>query len=165
MNKFATIKHLSTFKKVSFYTLKIENEVSLYEAFYEKINNQADLKEDLAIILQQINEIGDHIGAELRYFRHEGSAHALPSKVLAFEGEKTALRLYCAVLSCNVVFLFNGDVKTTMKAKDCPNVKAHFELANKLSEKLTKAIIEREIWIDDGFEHRLRILNNFEIEI
>ncbi|SDZ98053.1 hypothetical protein SAMN05192529_105135 [Arachidicoccus rhizosphaerae] len=59
-----------------------------------------------------------------------------------------------------VVFLFNGDVKTAVKAQECSNVKSHFKLANKLTKLLTESFGSGEIrWtnsyseieVDDDF--------------
>ena len=53
-------------------------------------------------------------------------------------------------VSDNVVFLFNGDIKTANKAQDCDNVRPHFRQANKLSALIDKAFFDREIqWNDD----------------
>lgn len=60
------------------------------------------------------------------------------------------LRLYCLRANESVVFLFNGDIKTTLKAQDCPNVKSHFKLANKLTALLNQAFVENQIeWNED----------------
>jgi len=53
-------------------------------------------------------------------------------------------------LSEEVVFLFNGAVKTSHKAQDCEQVRTHFRLANQLTKHIENAIIEQEIkWNDD----------------
>lgn len=60
------------------------------------------------------------------------------------------LRLYCHRLNEYVVILFSGAIKTAHTAQECPNVKPHFELANKLTVTIDKAFKENEIfWIDD----------------
>ena len=67
-------------------------------------------------------------------------------------GKKKAnnLRLYCLRANSNVVFLFSGDIKTTQKAQDCPNVRKHFNLANTLTKAIDNAFIENDIiWNED----------------
>lgn len=47
-------------------------------------------------------------------------------------------------------FLFNGDIKTSQYAQDCPNVKKHFKLANQLTKAIDKAFADKDIvWNDD----------------
>lgn len=79
MHTFATLKHIGTFKKVCFYSIKLENsDLSLYEEFYEKFGKLDELKEEMDILFSQIKAIGNR-GALSHYFRHEGSAEALPT--------------------------------------------------------------------------------------
>ena len=110
--------------------------------------------------------IGDKCGAQNQYFRNESETAetgALPPirkyrgpvyvEVDEYGNECTVpnnLRLYCMRVSDNVVFLFNGDIKTADKAQDCDNVRPHFRQANRLSALIDKAFIEKEIkWNDD----------------
>ena len=61
--------------------------------------------------------------------------------MLIENGKKSAnnLRLYCLRAIERLVFLFGGDLKTALKAQDCPNVKPHFILANKLTKAIDEA--------------------------
>lgn len=162
MNKFATLKHIGSFKKVCFYSIQMENSaISLYEEFYIKHQNLVGFKQDLSTILSQIREIGLR-GAKDYYFRHEGSAEALPSTF--FGGNKSNLRLYCLRLSENVVILVSGGVKTKLKAQDCPNVSLHFKMANSLSKKFTSLIKEGEIRIEEKIIPRLQFEKELQIE-
>lgn len=67
-------------------------------------------------------------------------------------GKKKAnnIRLYCLRANEKVVFLFNGDIKTTHYPQDCPNVKSHFKRANQLTKAIDTAFREKEIqWIEN----------------
>ncbi len=60
------------------------------------------------------------------------------------------LRLYCMRLSDNVVFLFDGDIKTARVAQECSNVKPYFRQANLLTKLIDQAIIDGDIqWNPD----------------
>jgi len=165
VSRFATIKHINTFKKVHYYSILFEDEEdSLFEQFINKYIEDEGTKEELVEMVEWIRKIGDEIGAKTKYFRHEGAtsdAKALPPPARFIEGAAGSLRLYCLVLSEQVVVLYNGGVKTKNKAQDCPNVSSHFRLANKISKVITQSFIEKEIrWneedtditFDDGFE-------------
>jgi len=69
------------------------------------------------------------------------------------------IRLYCLRANENVVFLFNGSIKTTKKAQDCPNVKNHFTLANQLTKAINTAFAEKSIVWNNDFT-----LINFSID-
>ena len=156
MNNFAEIILVQRFKKVNYYTIKLEDdEFSLFEQFIRM--HTVENRNKLNHILAWIKVIGDKIGAKPEYFRNEsknGSALGLPpigaDRVPTFveyndetekeENTPNNLRLYCYRLGDNVVFLFNGDVKTAETAQECKNVKPHFELANELTNVLDKAI-------------------------
>lgn len=165
MNRFAEIILVERFKKVSFYTVSINNDTSLYRSFVNKHNIENNVK--LKHIMSWLEKIGDKIGAYEQYFRNEaetGDARALPPqgrnrKPVYVEFNDTTekeentpnnLRLYCFRASNSVVFLFNGDIKTKQRPQDCDNVREHFKLANKLSVLIDKAFVSNEIrWTDD----------------
>ncbi|HMT55071.1 MAG TPA: hypothetical protein PKD16_18745 [Saprospiraceae bacterium] len=158
---FATITHITTFKMVTYYSLKFENEEkSLFEKFVETYNH-SERHEDFVNINRILGEMGNLSGAKPRYFRSENVAHALPT--FEVSNPKGVLRLYCSVLSENVVILFNGGIKTTQKAQDCPNVSSHFRLAIEFSKKLITAIKAKDIVITEDIKNRLIINEDFEI--
>lgn len=163
MNTFAHIKPIAQYNKVSYYSVCIEgNEISLFEEFiaYHTITN----KEKLNHVLDWIKLIGNKYGAQSHLFRPEGEtadASALPPKGIERKphyteyGKKKAnnIRLYCLRANENVVFLFNGDIKTDHYAQDCPNVRKHFKLANKLTKAIDSAFANKDIvWNDDCTE-------------
>lgn len=160
MNTFAHIKQIAQYKKVSYYSVCINNDkISLFENFINvhQINNKTKLDH----ILNWLKVIGNSYGAQTHHFRPEGETadtSALPPTGMDRKpqyteyGKKKAnnLRLYCLRANESVVFLFNGDIKTEQKAQNCPNVKTHFKLANQLTKAIDKAFIEKEIvWNDD----------------
>lgn len=172
MNIFAHIKPIAQYNKVTYYTVCIDDKQnSLFEQFVEK--NAIINKDKLDHILNWLRQIGNHYGAKSEFFRPEGETadtSALPPQgtnrkpQYTEHGNKKAnnLRLYCLRANENVVFLFNGDIKTKNKAQDCPNVKPHFKLANRLTKAIDKAFSEREIvWNDDYTQ----IIYNEDLEI
>lgn len=160
MNTFAHIKPIVRYNKVAYYSVCInDNKVSLFEEFinYHGQNNRKKLNH----VLEWIKIIGDKYGAQDHLFRPEASiadASALPPKGKDREPSYTELgktkanniRLYCLRANENVVFLFNGDIKTTHYAQECPNVKVHFAFANQLTKAIDLAFAEKDIvWNDD----------------
>lgn len=161
---FATLKHISTYRKTSFFSVVLDGEeTSLFEQFIE--NHGYSNKEEIAVILTNIHNIGNKRGAQSRFFRHEGAAEALPYQRRYIKGEPGNLRLYCSVLSVDVVVLYSGHIKTKAKAQDCPNVSNHFALANLISNGLTEGIKSKDLIIDSNFTHRLIIGEDFELII
>lgn len=160
MNTFAHIKPIARYNKVAYYSVCIdEKTTSLFEDF---INHHSQHnRKKLNHVLEWIKIIGDKYGAKHHLFRPEAAiadASALPPKGKDREPSYTELgktkanniRLYCLRANENVVFLFNGDIKTKHYAQDCPNVKKHFDLANKLTKAIDLAFVEKEIvWNDD----------------
>lgn len=167
MNGIIRLKHIQVHKKVSYYSVCVDNEdlpidevKSLFELFIDE--QQDKNKTKLNHILAWLREIGDKYGASTNYFRneqHQGEAMGLPPNQVAKEpvytedGEITPnnLRLYCHRLNDCVVILLSGALKTADTAQKCPNVKPHFELANKLTTVIDNAFKEKEIiWTNDG---------------
>lgn len=167
MNGILRLKHIQDYRKVSYYSICIDNEdipvedvKSLFELFIKE--QEKTNKEKLNHILAWLQEIGDKYGASVQYFRNEqnqGEAMGLPPNQVAKEpvytedGEITPnnLRLYCHRLNDSVVILLSGALKTANTPQECPNVKPHFELANKLTVSIDNAFKEKEIiWIDDN---------------
>lgn len=164
MNNFAEIKLVERFNKVNYYSLSINEEPTLFNQFVTK--QARSNKEKLNHIMAWLKVIGEKYGAQTQYFRNESETAetgALPPKgkdrvpvyvKVDENGNEYSvpnnLRLYCMRVSDNVVFLFNGDIKTANKAQDCDNVRPHFRQANKLSALIDKAFFDSEIqWNDD----------------
>jgi hypothetical protein len=158
---FAALKHITTYKEVTYYSVVIEGEEkSLFEKFVDTFNH-SDRHEDFVNINKILQKMGNLSGARLRYFRFENEAHALP--LFEVPNPKGVLRLYCTVLSENVVILFNGGIKTSQKPQNCPNVSGHFRLAIDFSIKLNEAKVAKDIVITNDIKNRLKISQDFEI--
>jgi hypothetical protein len=144
-----------TFDKVHFYTIEIDDELSEFADFVTRMKQSKLNTHELGELTTFIKEIGVKYGAKKSLFRHEAAAEALAVPTVSHididseEETHFGLRLYCIRLTDSIVILLNGDRKTTQKAQDCPNCKYHFQLANKISIKITKAIIEQEIILED----------------
>ncbi|HAY3544949.1 hypothetical protein HZQ28_17535 [Elizabethkingia anophelis] len=158
MSTFAKLKLVASYKKVRYYSVTLAgsaddefNDRTLFENFFHE-HSQCN-SEKLKNIVYWLKEIGDTRGALEEDFRAEKAAHALPPpKCTVFIGKgkkNNNLRLYCLRANESVVFLFSGDVKTEGKAQNCPNVKGHFELANKLANKINQSFGTDLSWNDD----------------
>lgn len=166
MNGIVRLKHIEDYNKVCYYSVcinqeseSINNSESLFESFIREQENTEN--EKLNHILAWIKEIGNQYGAKESFFRNEqnqGEALGLPPNkirrkpVYTEDGELSPnnLRLYCHRLNDNVVILFSGGLKTADTPQECPNVKPHFELANKLTVLIDEAFKNRElIWVDE----------------
>jgi hypothetical protein len=166
MNGVVRLKHIDSFKKVNYYSVCLDHEDepianvdSLFEIFVQA-QTKAN-KDRLNHILAWIAELGNKYGAKTTFFRDEqaqGEAMGLPpggqtrEPIFTEDGEPTPnnLRLYCHRLNDHVVILFSGDLKTEPTAQECPNVRSHFELANRLSVVIDEGIKEGDIrWNDD----------------
>lgn len=162
MPKFASIKFIREYEKVVFYSVVIdgeEHEKSIFERFVEEFTISE--KKKLNHILSWIKEIGTKYGAYPEFFRDERHATALPpnsknrkpSYIEHNTISSNPLRLYCHRLNNQVVILFDGGIKTTAKAQDCPNVKTPFALANMLALKIDEAFRSGEIeWTSEQDE-------------
>lgn len=155
MNTFAQIKPIAQYDKVSYYSVCIEeSHLSIFEEFLQ--NHTEKNTKKLNHVLEWIKIIGIKYGAQSHLFRPEAEtadASALPPKGIGrkphfienHENKANNLRLYCLRANEHVVFLFNGAIKTTKYAQDCPNVRQHFKLANQLSKSIDNAFINKEI--------------------
>jgi hypothetical protein len=171
VNTFATIvtddRYL--YQKVTYYSVHIEGE-ALWEVdkFFEKMEQKAE-EDDILRFVAVLEEIGDTRGAKKRYFRDERGFNALPPKSKGTEdlGLETLevhdnWRLYCLRLSESIVILFNGGIKTTQKAQDCPNVSRHFYQAQKFTKLIDEALRNGDIQLSGRF---LKINSHFELSL
>lgn len=161
MTTFAHLIEIERCKTVRYFSVVITDEPlaegdSLFDIFIEK--HQSENKSKLQHILDWLKLIGkSKRGADENLFRFEGDARTLPpegkNKEPSYLENDVAipndLRLYCFRANKNIVFLFGGDIKTEDTAQNCPNVKAHFEIANKLSKKINKLFGKEIIWNKD----------------
>lgn len=173
MNIFVHIERILQFqfKKVKYYSVHFENnEVNEFYDFLNRMEDDETLSNDLSNLLVWIEEIGEKYGAQKHFFRDESwiaDVQALPpsrKQMLLKEIEVNDLRLYCLVLNEHVVFLFNGGIKTTNKAQNCPNVGAYFKQANHLALKIDQLITGGDIQWNEYFTD-IQFNENLEIEL
>ena len=154
-------------ERVRYYTIRQEGEPhNLFELFLIEHKGKEHIKEELNDLLGWISvRMGQQKGAKEGFFRHERNAHALPPHKLSFK-YKHNLRLYCLRISDNIVFLFNGGIKTprSRTAQECPVVSHHFNMAVRLTEKIDQAIREHQIYHDTE-NSILRWDENFRLEL
>jgi len=151
MNRFASIVQVSKLKKITYYSVHFDDkQVNEFEDFINKHANDSEIEEEYADLIGWIYKLGEDVGALRHYFRPEKRADALPPPAKFIEIDYTEnLRLYCMRISKSIVILFNGGIKTTNTAQQCPNVRPCFNLANKLAHAIDELIYEKYIKVDD----------------
>lgn len=151
-------------KTVQFWSVKLGNEhLTEFEKFDDLASEYSNPQHitEIRIIYNILEEMKVR-GARRFYFKHEGSASALPIVSQGMRNSNTedfGMRLYCIHVSESLVVLLNGGVKTKLQPEECANVKEHFKRAKKIATKLLWAIHEGYIEIsdegiakDEGFE-------------
>lgn len=134
------IEEIST-NNVTFYTIKFEGKgVSEIMDFYNRMELDDTNIEELNVIDATIEEIGVRKALHRYFAREEQDASALPpyspTYIENLEGD-FGIRLYCVVLSTEIVFLLNGDRKKTQSAQnEHSNVSRYFYMANSLFREL-----------------------------
>ena len=145
MNSVATIEVFVRYKTVCFYTVKRED-ASSSEAddLFERMEQQPEYADQLEQYIAWLEDVGDHEeGALFEYFRDERICVALPPK-RQYLDNAIDLRQYCHWVSPQVVILYNGGIKTTRTAQECPNVSRHFYNAQSWTKKLKEIGIETD---------------------
>lgn len=140
------IKREFDFDKVRYYTVKFDNDNKTeVDKFFE--NHQESYSKSVFYIKMWIADIGERFSAEERYFRPEDNSEALPppynqleSVDIEIDQDKLRLRLYCIVLSTEVVILVNGGIKESQKTQDSPTCWEQFLLTSSLSSQIHKMI-------------------------
>ncbi len=157
VNIFATIHIAISFEKVTYYTIKYEDQIHTeFEKFVLNHQSNDEIKQEFNDLLALIRRLGVEQGAKPKYFsRHERKTEALPPdwKQLSKQDRRLHvkyqhnLRLYCMRITDEIVFLFNGGVKTLgpITAEECAVVRRHFRNANKLAQTIEEAIKNKEI--------------------
>lgn len=142
---FEKIEDIST-NIVDFYTVRINNNhLTEMELFEEK--DFPDHRRELEILYSVIDEMRSR-GGKIHYFKAENAANALPrisQEIITANKKDWGLRLYCIRLTDNVVVLLNGEIKTDLDPKKCPNVQKHFDNAVKIARKLDKLLYDDEV--------------------
>ncbi len=143
--KIITKKELR-FSKVTYYSLKFEGEKQTeLEKFYERY--QEKYSESVYYLKFWIAQIGEKFGANTRYFRPEDNAFALPppSKELQYidfgtSKKDMSLRLYCIVLSPEIVILVDGGIKESDATRDSPTCWEAFMFTSNIASQIKQMI-------------------------
>ncbi len=141
------------FAKVRYYTLEFEDDSQEVKKFFDKY--QEEYSKSVSYIKMWIAEIGEKYGAEERFFRPEDNAGALPppSPLLRrldkeFDKENLSLRLYCIVLSPEIVILVNGGIKESQATRDSPSCWKEFQFVSNIASQLGRLIKQGHLTIN-----------------
>lgn len=151
MNTFATLELLERGRKATFYTVKLEHDgdadnFSETEKFYDNYSQPPEYADDLAEISNQIAVIARRGLRGIR-LRAENGAFAFPSRdrnicsAMFTPNPEAPLRLYCIVVSDEVIVLCNGGAKDAHQVQHS-SIAGHFRLANQLERRLEEYLRE-----------------------
>jgi hypothetical protein len=149
VNNLVIIEELYHFRRVCFYTVRFDGEeLSETEKFIARILDTPELEREygteMDTLIAILEFLGDVRGAQQKYFRQENRAEALPPPRGAVEALyldiDNRLRLYCVRLSDEVVVLFGGGIKTASAVQDSPDVRMHFQLAQRIARALDEVL-------------------------
>lgn len=144
MNTFVVVEKIRDFcfSKITYYSVRFEDQkLNEFEKFLINHETNESVKDDLQILFLWLEKLGEEIGAQERYFRHEQKAEALPPPTKLIGADtKTDLRLYCMRLNESKVILFNGGVKSAPTAQECLVVGSKFNQANMFARQIEKMI-------------------------
>ena len=147
------IKRDLDFTKVRYYTLRFDTEKKTeLDKFYD--NFQKEYSQSIFYIKMWIAEIGEKFGAQTRFFRPEDNASALPPPSeelrcldIDFEKEDMNLRLYCIVLSPEIVILVNGGIKESDATRDSPTCWKQYIFASNIASQINKMLKQGDLVI------------------
>ena len=137
--------------EVDYLSVQLDGDPSTLFQQFKAEYNTAEFKSEFDILQSWLVRIGRRRrGAQLHHFRNEKRAAALPP----LSEKRTMLRLYAMRLTRHAVVLFGGGLKTARRAQDCPTVRPHFELANRLAVGIDRELIDNRFDLlnsDDEF--------------
>ena len=129
------------FTKVRYYTLKFGDEKSELDKFYD--NYQENYSRSIFYIKMWIAEIGEKLGAQSRFFRPEDNVSALPPPAnelqcidIDLDNQNMNLRLYCIVLSSEIVILVNGGIKESQATQNSPSCWKQYMFASNIASQI-----------------------------
>ncbi len=164
---YATIEETYRFRRVTFYSVKIENEAySEVEKFILRFREDAVHGEELQNILALLKIMGNEKGALSVLFRDEAMAQALPPERYHAIRQNLVqfidanLRLFCLRISSNIVILFNGGVKESQKTQDSSDLLTKFRVAQRFCKAINDKIKNRELKVGDT-----QLMGDFELII
>ena len=154
MGQWASIEEIYTFRKVTYYTIRLE-EAPYYEMekFILRFETAPIFQDDFENILALLVILGNEKGAKSRFFRNESAAQALPPEIKEALRENwvqfidAGLRLFCLRMSDGVVILLNGGIKSSQKTNESPDLAAKFRFAQQISKAIDLKIREGELKI------------------
>lgn len=120
--------------KVNFYTIRLQDEETEIDKFFDMFPEGCEFDEDIDMIIKWLDQIGER-GALERYFRPEGRRK---DNVWAIPIDTSYLRIY--VLSDNIVILGNGGNKTTETYNEDKFLSKCVELLQKIDGYLISRI-------------------------
>jgi len=153
------------FTKVRYYTLKFgdENKTEL-DKFYD--NYQDEYSKSVYFIKMWIAEIGEKFSAESKYFRPEDNASALPPPTkelrcldIELDQENMNLRLYCIVLSPEIVILVNGGIKESDATRDSPTCWKQYSFTSSIASQINRMIKQGDLVIKGKMLKRSKSFN------
>jgi len=131
------------FARVRYYTLKFEDDKTELQKFYD--NYQTEYSKSINYIKMWLAEIGEKYSAEPRFFRPEDNTGALPppSPLIRrleqeIDKDKMCLRLYCIVLSPEIVILVNGGIKESQATRDSPTCWKEYQFTSNIASQINK---------------------------
>ena len=152
MKQYVNLQVFRDFRKVRFYTFRIEDsDKSEVDKFFTKMKSEDSISREMNQLAQWITEIGNFHGALIELFRFEDEAHALPPppkgqrKVGIAQIENNNLRLYCVWISESIVVLANGGIKKSATVQGTPDLLPHFRFAKAMGKQINQLIIERSL--------------------
>lgn len=138
----AKILSLDQTEKAGLFTIIFEGESdSEFVRFTEKFKNDAERKNDLTFILNQIGAMMRENGFLERKFRPEGK---MSDGVVALPVYRNSLRLYCLRMSDSVLIVGNGGVKKSQSYEHDEELNGYVISLQKL-DALLKADIRNGI--------------------
>jgi hypothetical protein len=129
--------------KANYYSIIIDDANSEFEKFLNKFSPSCECNEDINIITQWIDHIGEN-GALERYFRPEGGAY---DNLCAIPLDICKLRVFVLRISDKIVILGNGDKKTTKKYQDDSKLNEYAETLQWIDKNLKKRIVDKSVTI------------------
>ena len=167
MAQWASIEEIYTFRKVKYYTVRLEDEPhSEMEKFILRFEMDVEFQNDFENILALLVVLGNEKGAKSRYFRDESAAQALPPEIREALRENwvqfidAGLRLFCLRMSDEVVILLNGGIKSSQKTKGSPDLAGKFRFAQQVNKAIDLKIRNRELQVVGK-----QLIGDFEIFI
>jgi hypothetical protein len=152
--QWASIEEIYTFRKVTYYTVRLEGEPhSEMEKFILRFETDSVFQNDFENILALLVILGNEKGTKSRFFRDESAAQALPPELREALREKwvqfidSGLRLFCLRMSDECVILLNGGIKSSQKTNDSPDLASKFRFAQQASKAIDLKIRHRELQV------------------